>query len=262
MLLDSVSIPRVSTQPFDVVAVATSLGGLDALSQVFSSIPPDFPAAIVVVQHLSARHHSNLASILSRRAALPVAWVTDGAELRPGMIVITPPDRHVVVSEDSTLTLSDDPKVQFVRPSADRLFVSIARSYQERAIGVVLTGALHDGAAGVRAIKQSCGRVLVQDAATSRALGMPSAAISTQCIDFVLPLPLIAHALVSLVMVPGAASLLRRLSPPLVSPSFSPPAYCTQAKLPSGRGGRRQPDKSAPTPSGQQLTAAMCETAT
>jgi two-component system chemotaxis response regulator CheB len=193
---------------FDVVAIAASLGGLNALSHVLAPLPADFPAAILVAQHLEPRYPSILAEILDRRTALPVAWARQGDRLRAGHVSIAPPDHHLLVMPDRTLALSQSPKVRFVRPSADMLFASVAATYQDRAIGIVLTGSGRDGAHGVEAIKKHGGRVLVQDAATASAFGMPGAAIGTRCKDFILPLRTIAPALVALVMVPGAAALL------------------------------------------------------
>jgi two-component system chemotaxis response regulator CheB len=119
----------------------------------------------------------------------------------------------VLVTPDGTLTLAHTPYVQFTRPAADPLFTSVATAYGERAIGVVLTGMGRDGAEGICAIKRHGGRVLIQEAATARARAMPQAAWATGCGDFALPLPLIAPALMALVMAPGAATLLR-VAPP------------------------------------------------
>src|SRR6266513_4985690 len=144
---------RIPTPAFDVVAVAASLGGLNALSQVLSALPPDFPASIVVVQHLAAQYPSELAAILDRRTALAVTWAAQGQALRPATAYVAPPDRHVLVTPQGALALSRAPKVHHVRPSADRLFASVACRCKDRAIGVVLTGPLCDGAAGAQAIK-------------------------------------------------------------------------------------------------------------
>lgn len=195
---------------FDVVAMAASLGGLDALTQVLGALPPNFPAPILVVQHLSARYPSHLVELLARRCALPVVWAGPAQLLRPGAVYVAPPDHHLHVGRSSMAWLSQRPPIQFVRPSADVLFESVAVAYRERAIAVVLTGTRSDGACGVRAIKRAGGRVLTQDAATSAAFSMPQAAITTGCVDFVLPLPTIAPALVALTMVPGAERLLYR----------------------------------------------------
>jgi two-component system, chemotaxis family, protein-glutamate methylesterase/glutaminase len=184
---------------FDVVALASSAGGLNALSQILSVLPADFPAALVVVQHLDPRHRSLMADILSRRTPLTVKQAEEGDLLRAGTVAIAPPDQHLLVNPDGTLSLSHSQMVHFVRPSADLLFESVAASFKDRAIAVVLTGSGSDGAMGVRAIKKMGGTVIAQDAATSEFTGMPSAAIQTGSVDFVLQLDEIAAALVTLV---------------------------------------------------------------
>lgn len=194
---------------FDIVAIATSLGGLNALTEVLPALPKSFPVPILVVQHLSARFPSHLVEILNRRSALPVTWARTGEQLRHGTVYVAPPDQHLLIGIAHSALLSSSPHVQFARPSADVLFQSVAATYRERAIAVMLTGTRRDGAAGVLAIKRAGGRVLAQDAATSAAFGMPQAAIATGCVDFVLPLRTIAPALVALTMVPGAAAYLR-----------------------------------------------------
>jgi two-component system, chemotaxis family, protein-glutamate methylesterase/glutaminase len=148
---------------FDVVALAASAGGLTALSHVLSALPSDFPAAVVVVQHLDPRHRSLMADILSRRTALRVKQAEEGDVLTPAMVYIAPPNRHLLVNPDGTLSLSQSELVHFVRPSADLLFESVAASYKDRAIVVVLTGTGSDGAMGVQAIKKMGGTVIVQD---------------------------------------------------------------------------------------------------
>jgi two-component system chemotaxis response regulator CheB len=182
----------------NVVAIAASAGGLRALSEVLSRLPADFPAAIAVVQHLDRRHPSMMADILSRRTALAVKQAAEGDVLRPGKVVIAPPDRHLLVNRDGTFSLTQTELVHFLRPSADLLFESVAASFRERSIAVVLTGTGSDGAMGVTAIKKMGGTVIAQDQATSEFFGMPSAAIQTGHVDRVLPLDAIAPALVAL----------------------------------------------------------------
>ena len=185
---------------FDIVALATSAGGLKALSQVLSGLPVDFPAAIVIVQHLDPRHRSLMADILSRRTSLAVKEAEEGDPLKPGTVYIAPPNRHLLVNPDNTLSLTQSELVHFVRPSADLLFDSVAASHQQRAIAVVLTGTGSDGATGVQAIKKMGGTVIVQEAETAEFSGMPNAAIQTGGIDFVLALDEVAAALITLVM--------------------------------------------------------------
>jgi two-component system chemotaxis response regulator CheB len=197
--------PRGKAQPFadaafDVVALASSAGGIAALSEILGSLPGDFSAALVVVQHLDPRHRSLMADILRRRTALDVLQAADGNRIRPGTVYIAPPDQHLLVNADGTLSLSHSELVHFVRPSADLLFESVAASYRQRAIAVVLTGTGSDGSMGIGAIKKMGGTVIAQNQASAEFSGMPGAAIRSGNADFVLPLDEIASALVTLVM--------------------------------------------------------------
>ena len=185
---------------FDVVALAASAGGLTALSSVLADLPAGFPAGILVVQHLDPRHRSLMADILSRRTHLEVKQAEDGDRLAGGRVYIAPPNRHLLLNGDGSLSLTQTELVHFVRPSADLLFESVAASYKDRSIAVVLSGSGGDGSMGVKAIKKMGGTVLAQDQRTSEFFGMPGAAIHSGSVDFVLPLEEIAPALVTLVM--------------------------------------------------------------
>jgi two-component system, chemotaxis family, protein-glutamate methylesterase/glutaminase len=184
---------------FDIIALAASAGGMAALSQILAEMAETFPAAIVVVQHLDPRHRSLMASILSRRTRLRVKEAEEGDPVVPGTVYTAPPNRHLLVNPDGTLSLSQTELVHFVRPSADLLFESVAASYKDRAIAVVLTGTGTDGSMGVQAIKKLGGTVIVQDEKSSEFFGMPSAAIHTGAADFILPLAEIPSALITLV---------------------------------------------------------------
>lgn len=179
---------------FDIVALAASAGGLNALSHVLSALPAQFPAAIVVVQHLDRRHRSVMADILARRTKVAVKEAVEGDPVQAGHAYIAPPDRHLLVNPDHTVSLTQTELVHFVRPSADLLFESVAATFRERAIAVVLSGSGRDGAMGVRAIKQMGGTVIVQDAGADFG-GMPDAARATGAADFVLALDEIAPVL-------------------------------------------------------------------
>jgi len=194
------SAQRTSGVAFDIVAVAASAGGLTALSRVLAALPADFPAVIVVVQHLDPRHRSLMADILSRRTPLRVKQAEEGEQVGPATVYIAPPNRHLLVNSDGTLSLTQSELVHFLRPSADLLFESVAASYRERAIAVVLTGTGSDGAMGVQAIKKMGGTVIAQDEESAEFFGMPSAAIHSGSVDFVLPLDEIPTALVTLVI--------------------------------------------------------------
>jgi two-component system chemotaxis response regulator CheB len=185
---------------FDIVALAASAGGLTALIEVLSDLPINFRVPIVVVQHLDPRHPSLMAEILGRRTPLKVVQAKQGDKLIPGVVYIAPPNNHLLVNSDGTASLSQSEMVHFLRPSADLLFESVAASYKERTIAVVLTGTGSDGAMGVEAIKKMGGTVIVQDDKSAEFAGMPSSAIKTGDVDFVLPLAEISSALITLVM--------------------------------------------------------------
>ena len=190
--------PGPAARPAHAVGLAASAGGLAALSEVLSALPSDFPAPVLVVQHLDPHHRSWLAEILGRRAALAVCQAEGGELPAAGTVYVAPPNRHLLVSGDGTLDLSDSIRVQHVRPSADLLFSSLAEAWDAGAIAVVLTGTGKDGAEGVCAVKSRGGTVIVQDEASAEFFGMPGAAIRTGVADRVLPLDDIAPALVEL----------------------------------------------------------------
>jgi two-component system chemotaxis response regulator CheB len=184
---------------FDIVAIGASRDGIKAISRILSELTVEFPLPIVIVEHLSPLYISHLAEIFARRTKLTVKQAENGELLQPGVVYIAVPNYHLLVNKDYGLTFSETEKEHFVRPAVNVLFTSVAEIYQQRAIAIILTGGDSDGATGVQAIKQMGGTVIAQDEATSTAFGMPSAAIATGCVDFILPIDQIAKAIVNLV---------------------------------------------------------------
>lgn len=182
-----------------VVAIAASAGGLKALSTILGALPADFPAAVVVAQHVSPHQPSLLSEILSRRTPLKVKQAEEGDCLCPSCVFIAPSNHHLLVNPDGTLSLSQSSREHFVRPSAEPLFESVAAAFKERVIAVVLTGGDSDGSRGCQAVKGTGGTVLAQNWESSENFSMPRAAIATGCVDSVLPLADIAPTLESLV---------------------------------------------------------------
>jgi two-component system, chemotaxis family, protein-glutamate methylesterase/glutaminase len=178
----------------EVVALAASMGGIAAFTQILSELPADFPAPVLLLQHLS-EGPCLLPDLLSRRTRLTVTAAREGQALTPGRIYVAPPGLHLLVRPDKTLTLSDAERVCFVRPSADRLFESVAAAFGDRSAAVVLTGKGRDGANGIRAVHKAGGLTIAQSPQTCQALDMPAAAIETGCVDMVLPLHRIAAVL-------------------------------------------------------------------
>lgn len=190
---------------YNVVAIGASAGGQTPIIQILSALPADFPAAIVVVQHMNPNYKSHLAEILSQHTALRVKQAESGEVVRPGTVYTYVPNRHLVVNPDGRLSLLNQQRMNFVRPSVDKLFMSVAVSYGLRAIAVILTGLGRDGALGMTAIKNYGGTTIAQDEATSQFFSMPKAAIDTGKVDFVLSPEAIAKSLISLVMMESVA---------------------------------------------------------
>jgi two-component system chemotaxis response regulator CheB len=145
----------------------------------------DVPAAVVIAQHVMSR--TLLPEILAANTRMPIVLAYSGVTLQSHTIYVCPSQRHVIVNPDATLTVSGRERVSFFRPSGDWLFESAAASFQERAVGIVLSGLRHDGARGAVSIRASGGTVIVQDPRTCQRPEMPTAAIATGSVDFVLP---------------------------------------------------------------------------
>jgi two-component system chemotaxis response regulator CheB len=192
-------------RPNRLVVMGTSAGGLDALRVIAAALPSEFPAAIAVVMHLSPESPGVLHGILDRAGPLPAVSPARAERLAAGRIYVAPPDHHLIV-EPGTVRPTRGPRENRFRPAIDPLFRSAAQVYGPAAIGVILTGHLDDGTAGLRAIKQLGGVAIVQDPAEAPFPGMPLHAIEHVNVDHVVPLAGIAPLLVRLT----AASLARR----------------------------------------------------
>ena len=178
-----------------VVVVGTSAGGLRALERIFGSLPAEFPVPIACVQHRS-KDSELFASVMQGMVALPVREAEDKELfLAPG-VYLAPPDYHLLVEPGGRLALSTDEPVSFSRPSIDVLFESAADSYGAGVVGVLLTGANHDGTRGLIRIRAAGGIAIVQDPTTAESPEMPSAAIAIGAADTVVPLDAIAGELV------------------------------------------------------------------
>jgi two-component system chemotaxis response regulator CheB len=173
---------------YELIAIGTSWGGLDAISRLLRGLHDDVHQPIVVAQHRSAvSERGALEGILQHHTRRLVSDPDDKTPLEPDHVYLAPPDYHVLV-EDGHLALSADPPVRFARPSIDVLFESVADAYGARAVGIVLTGANSDGADGLARIKARGGVAIVQDPASSQRRTMPDAAIAATAADAVLPL--------------------------------------------------------------------------
>lgn len=181
------------------VVLGTSTGGPVALSEVLPALPGDFPAPVLIVQHMPAQYTHSLANRLNERSRIEVVEGADGMPVAPGFAYIAPGGRHMRLERRGprlAIAITDDPPEHSCRPAADYLFRSAVQIYGARLVGVVLTGMGRDGAAGCAAIKAAGGYVITQHPEGCAVYGMPKAVVDEGCSDEALPLPHIADALV------------------------------------------------------------------
>lgn len=181
----------------DLVVIAASAGGLDPLRTLMAGLPPEFPAAVAVVLHVSPYGGSALPAILTRAGPLPAEHARHGQRIRPGHVYVAPPDFHLVV-HDGQLGLSRGPRENGHRPAADVLFRTAARTFGTRVVGVVLSGALDDGTAGLAAIREHGGVTVVQAPAEAMYRAMPENALAHVPVEHVLPVKKMAEVLLRL----------------------------------------------------------------
>ena len=189
------------------VAIAGSMGALPVLREIIAGLPRNFPAAVFVVQHIppSGNFVSCLTALLRLRSELPIKWAEEGERIRSGQVYVAPQDHHLVLGPGGRFMLLPAVRINFVRPSADPLFHSLAVQFGKRLIGVVLSGFGQDAAEGAASIRDFGGQLIVQDRTSARAFGMPAAALAATGADFVLPPEKITSALIELVTPPPGA---------------------------------------------------------
>jgi two-component system chemotaxis response regulator CheB len=181
----------------DIIVVGASVGGIEALRTIAGDLPKDFPASVFVVLHTAPEAPGVLADIIDRAGALPAAYAVDGDRILPGRIYVAPRDRHLII-EPNRIRLTRGPKENRFRPAVDPLFRSAAQVYGPRVIGVILTGYLDDGTAGLWAVKQLGGTTVVQDPHDALAPSMPASALNQVRVDHCLPVAEIAPLLARL----------------------------------------------------------------
>jgi two-component system, chemotaxis family, protein-glutamate methylesterase/glutaminase len=170
----------------DIVVVGASAGGVQALQTLIAGLPATFPAAVLIVLHIPAHTPSQLHTILARAGALTITSAEDGDAIVPGRVYVAPTDRHLLV-EGERIRVTRGPKENRVRPAVDVLFRSAAYAYGPRVIGIVLSGMLDDGTAGLWAIKDRGGIALVQSPEDAQHASMPESAIKYVAVDATLP---------------------------------------------------------------------------
>jgi two-component system chemotaxis response regulator CheB len=196
----------------DIIVIGTSFGGVKALTDLVHGLPPGFPAALFVVCHFPPDAYSRLPEILSRSGPLLAAHAQDGEPVLPGRIYVAPPDFHMLLAPGA-VRLSHGPRENGHRPAIDPLFRTAARAFGPRVVGVILTGARRDGAAGLMAVRADGGVAVVQSPEDALVADMPEAACNLAGADHVVPLAELPALLVRLV---------REAPPPRGAPMTDP----------------------------------------
>jgi two-component system, chemotaxis family, protein-glutamate methylesterase/glutaminase len=185
----------------DILVIGASAGGVEALTQLVRNLPEDLPAAVFVVLHVGAASH--MADILGRAGPLPAAHAKSGEPIEPGRIRIAPPGLHMLL-HDGHVLLRRGPRENLARPAIDPLFRSAACTFGGRVIAVVLTGALNDGTAGLRAVKRCGGIAVVQDPDDAAVPDMPLSALRHVAVDHTVPIAAMGELLLKLTAEPAA----------------------------------------------------------
>lgn len=188
-----------------IVVVGASAGGIEALRTLVAALPDDYPAPVCVVMHTGPQSPGVLDAILTRAGTLPALHPKNGERMKAGRIYVAPPDCHLVI-EPGLVRVTKGPRENRFRPAIDPLFRSAAQVYGPNAIGVILTGSLDDGTAGLWTVKQLGGTAIVQDPAEALFPSMPLSAIEHVNVDYVLPLAEIGPLLVKLTAAPVEAA--------------------------------------------------------
>jgi two-component system chemotaxis response regulator CheB len=191
-------MPRNRLRRFEAVVAGVSSGGVEALKVLLRGLPRQFPLPVLIVAHISPEADNGLALLLDDLSAIRVKEADELEAVEAGTVYIAPPNYHLQVERDATLSLSVDAPVRFARPSVDVLFDSAASAFGPALIGVVMTGAGADGSAGLKRIKESGGVAVVQDPDDAEVDSMPRSAIDAVTPDYVVPLAQLAPLLLKL----------------------------------------------------------------
>ena len=182
----------------DIVAIGGSAGSLEALIHIVGRLPSDLPAAVFIVVHSSSRSPNTLPAVLQHRTGMRVVQAAEGERVQTGTIYVAPNDRHLLI-RDNQITLSRGPKEGLQRPSINVTFRSVAAAYGDRVIGLLLSGMLDDGAAGIWEIGKRNGITMVQDPAEAAYPSMPLNALRDATVHYTLPVSEIGRVLTRLV---------------------------------------------------------------
>jgi len=184
---------------FKAIVIGASAGGFDAIRTILMGLEEGFDAPILIVQHLSSHSDNYMVTRLNEICRINVMEAEEKEKVHSGNAYFAPPNYHLLVEEDETLSLTVEPKVNYARPSIDVLFETAANVYGNGLIGVILTGANSDGSKGLKRIKELGGITIVQDPKTAESNSMPMAAIAITKVNYILELREISTKLVELI---------------------------------------------------------------
>ncbi len=182
---------------YKAIVIGASAGGFFTLGKLLALLPHNFSTPILIVQHISPTSDNYMPIYINSRCKLNVKEADEKEPILPGFVYFAPPNYHLMVEEDHTISLSNDEKVNYSRPAIDILFETAAYAYESNLIGIILTGANSDGAKGLAQIKEAGGYSIVQDPNEADTQAMPEAAISLAVPDSILSIDKIAELLIS-----------------------------------------------------------------
>ncbi|EKO32055.1 protein-glutamate methylesterase CheB [Leptospira santarosai str. CBC379] len=183
---------------YEAIVMGVSAGGMNAMKTILPSLPSEYGIPLILVQHIGPRSDGTWFRILGDLCNIRIKEAEEKEKIEPGTVYVAPPNYHLLIERDKTVSLSVTERVNFSRPSIDVLFESASDAYGDRLIGIVLTGANSDGAKGLKKIKENGGLAIVQDPLCSEASLMPESAIRAGPVDHILSLEKITELLIRL----------------------------------------------------------------
>jgi two-component system chemotaxis response regulator CheB len=183
---------------YEAIVIGVSSGGMNAMKIIFSLLPGNFSMPIIIVQHVGSHSENAWIKLLNDKSNLEIKEADEKEKIEKGKVYIAPANYHLLIERNKTFSLTTDEKVNFARPSIDVLFESAAEAYQNKLIGVVLTGSNNDGTKGIKRIKEYGGLTIVQDPDTAESSFMPASVIASFLPDYILPLEEIIKILIKI----------------------------------------------------------------
>ena len=182
----------------EAVVIGTSAGGLHALSTLLESLPENYPLPVIIVQHRANDDRTLLEDVLSQKCKIRIRQAEEKEKIQNGVVYFAPPDYHLLIEKDRTFSLTSDARVNYSRPAIDVLFETAAFAFNHKLLAIILTGANHDGTAGIKRVRKNGGTTIAQDPEEALYPAMPRAAVETGCVQHVLPLTGIRDLLMNL----------------------------------------------------------------